>query len=242
MFYYPIILFMRQCLKEQYYLIICFILGVCCLVYFFTSKHYYPYSNYSDPPSYEIYHLRSDKDTVKHSNELLAFLFEKRKDHYSTTLNTLSTSINRLALLVLLALLLLYFQPADIELFGIKIPNLAVYVVLPVCILYYWLLLGFSLFNAIASRESLFHLSAKIERSYFSHPDTRVNLLHSSKNSLEDISIIDAWSNVFLGYYEEDYSSVLRTKTALLEKAAAGNSDHSPERQAKKGRLRKINI
>jgi hypothetical protein len=217
---------------KNYYIPICLILGIACLTHFFLQKtYYYPYT-YSKKDtsslerkeniSYEKIFHTSVTDTMNRK-ELSLFLFENRKEHYAGTLETLSTSINRMAFLVLVSIMLLYFQPSDLELFGIKIPNLAIYLIVPICILYYWLLFGFSLFNALASRESLFHLSRSIEQSYFKNDGDAVYLIHSSRSSLEDVGIVDAWSNVFMGFYDKDYRTACANRN--IRKAKLNSDD-----------------
>lgn len=194
--------------KGNYYLLISVILCSVCIIHFVLLDEQYPYSNYANPN--EIY---TGSESISNPTGLLSYLFESRKEHYFSTLKILDNSVIKLALLSLIGIMLLYFQPSDIELFGVKIPNLAVYLILPICILYYWLLFGFSLFNSIASRESLYHLSSQIEKSYFPSKKNYVSQLHQSKNNLEDVSIVDAWSNVFLGFYEEDFEKTFRKKS-----------------------------
>ncbi|MFZ4522813.1 MAG: hypothetical protein ACOYNC_13975 [Bacteroidales bacterium] len=204
----------------SYYLYLSILFGGLCIGLFFGSKEYYPYAKHAVSKSHIKYKKVFYEVSNPKSEKLLIFLKNDRKEHYSGTLKTLGSSIDRLALLVLIAILLLYFRPSEIQLFGVKIPNLAVYIVLPVCILYYWLVFGFSLFSAIDSRESLFHLTSEIETTYKQEKKITYyeDLALNSRFSLEDLSIVDAWSNVFLGYYERyyqfkyDYREVSRVK------------------------------
>lgn len=177
-----------------------------CLSHFFTLENKYPYTNYVNDGINIYDESISEIHSETEPRVLYSMLFNSRNKHYTETLKSLKSTINNLAILVLLGLMLLYFKPSDIKLFGINIPNLALYIILPVCILYYWLLFGFSLFSAIASRESLYHISINIENTFFDNGKSSVNPIHSQKNGLQDISIIDAWSNVFLGFYEQDYN------------------------------------
>jgi hypothetical protein len=202
----------QRTISPRFYSLISLLLGIVCVLYFLSRQDGFPYLKDS-----------IDKLLIPHSStglpqdkfrDLLMFLYNQRKEHYFHTVSTLNTAINSLAIADLLALLLLYFQSPnpDLDVFGLKVPKLSIYVILPITILYFWLLFGWSVFSAIDSRQSLFHLSRAIEKTYLNDNHVSVSNTQSSKNSLEDIGIVDAWSNVFLGFYADNYDILMSKK------------------------------
>ena len=209
---------LQRTISPRFYSLISLFLGIVCVLYFLSGKDGFPYLKDS-----------IDKIFISHSptvpspekfRDLLIFLYNQRKEHYFRTVSTLNTAINSLAIADLLALLLLYFQSPnpDLDVFGLKVPKLSIYVILPITILYFWLLFGWSVFAAIDSRQSLFHLSRAIEKSYLNDNKISISNTQSSKNSLEDIGIVDAWSNVFLGFYADNYDTLMSKKEADIRR------------------------
>ncbi len=120
---------LRKERKLNWYVIVCFLLCIFCLIhFFFIYKGHYPYSNekYSDIFSFskELPTKGENTTILAKKEKLLEFLYKERKEQYFRTIASLNTSINFLSLLALISILLLYFQPKKISLFWGRVAQL----------------------------------------------------------------------------------------------------------------------
>lgn len=152
-------------------------------------------------------------DTLKLQSvkNIITERLQLRKEHYQKATNSLSSTINSLAVCCLLGIVLLYFEKKDdIDIAGISIPFKSVFMILPSVMVYLWLSFGFSLFSAIDSRIICYVSIVKIEaiENKLLHKNCDNTIDHFQRDysrihSLEDGGVVDAVSNVFLGFYTD---------------------------------------
>jgi hypothetical protein len=146
-------------------------------------------------------------------------VYKSRKEHYTKSSSALSTIVNSLGVCCLIAILVLYYKSKDsISIAGVDLPIQAVFLILPILMLYLWLSFGFTYFSALDSRNICFIAGVKYERvvdlqavaadtnNHKKFPDgINPNLEHpfSIIHNLEDMGIIDGSVHVFNGLYSE---------------------------------------
>jgi hypothetical protein len=146
-------------------------------------------------------------------------VYKSRKEHYTKSSSALSTIVNSLGVCCLIAILVLYYKSKDsISIAGVDLPIKAVFLILPILMLYLWLSFGFTYFSALDSRNICFIAGVKYERvvdlqavaadtiNHRKFPDgINPNLKHpfSIIHNLEDMGIIDGSVHVFNGLYSK---------------------------------------
>jgi hypothetical protein len=146
-------------------------------------------------------------------------IYQNRKEHYMKSSNALSTIVNSLGICCLISILALYYETRDsIYIAGVELPFKAVFLILPILMLYLWLSFGFTYFSALDSRNSCFVAAVKYERiidlkdsigyeeNDVNIPDStlKINYHFSIIHNLEDMGIVDGSVHIFNGLYSED--------------------------------------
>lgn len=146
-------------------------------------------------------------------------IYENRKEHYMKSSGALSTIVNSLGICCLISILALYYETRDsISIAGVELPFKAVFLILPILMLYLWLSFGFTYFSALDSRNICFISAVKYERindlkdsiidekKGVVQADSTIKLNYSFSmiHNLEDMGIVDGSVHVFNGLYSQE--------------------------------------
>lgn len=182
------------------------IFGAVFIIYFLVNDSYYPYQT-KNPVLIEANSGDNTAEAYDHGSivTLLEYLRDSRKEHYFKALSQLEKAISGAIVLIVLSIIILFYNPReqDISIFGFTMPLMAFHIIIPLGLLYFFLQFGFTAFSAIESRESLYKLSLELEKAYINEEAITINKEHSSVYGIEDGGMIDAWSNVFFGFYDK---------------------------------------
>jgi hypothetical protein len=162
-------------------------------VQFDSGKHdYYRQEKHDDELSFQESELVLDSTDFK---QLLDKLIEKRSDNYRKNLEELHELIQLLVAFLILAVLIIFYDPAQVNLpvVNIAIPNRLFHPSIAIGLVYMWMQFGLFMNASIDDRLALTHLIRHVE-TFDNH---HVSYAYSALNNMVDMGLIDIWSHWF---------------------------------------------
>jgi hypothetical protein len=226
-------------------------IGLCCQVFYYTltfqpkeNKSHIEmefmnkvggWGNYAIDKYHTLY-LPANKtdgsmDTAKLETLKVKYreIYDGRKRHYEESSHSLSKIINALGVCCLISILALYYEEKEsISIAGVQLPFKAVFLILPVLMLYLWLSFGFTYFSALDSRQICFVAGVKYESLNDKISSNKQCISHdfSIIYNLEDRGIIDGSVNYFNGFYSDKvYNYFYKDQDSINHKKLCDTAD-----------------
>jgi hypothetical protein len=145
---------------------------------------------------------------------LMDFLYVNRTADYKSNSENLTSLFRLLIALVIIGLLILFFQPKEftVPIINIDLPDKILYPFIAIALFYVWIQFGFTLNAALDSRLALEGMTHSLETM----GDLEVGYEFSNSNTFVDQGILDAWCNEYYGLFGGSTSGPLHDIIAFI--------------------------
>lgn len=191
----------------RFFILICLVLSVGFLVFYFNEKTDNPTLEDEFKKQYNVeFSLAETVQDHQYKSDIdLEWMFKERHSNYESNIKSLHNTLLNVVIINVLGILLIFYKPKGINVsfLSIQIPETLLYLVVILGSLYLWSNLGLLLNSAIDSRLTLDYQLQALTSNFHD-----LNYQNELSHILVDNSIVDNWCGHFFGVFREGGDSL----------------------------------